>query len=254
MTDQVDYDVDALLGGSVDSIIAKFSDLSDAQLQILTDKEKDTEKPRATLLKALAAALESRAHDKAQTDPDALAKMGAALGDDVAQMLMDELSALGARVVAVETDLAAAQAIIAEMSAAVPPEQQQPHEADNVLSISEAPVVLVLADDASAYRRIVFTGLDDRILDSIPALVMDDGAFVRDSDGAMVLNRAISFPAGAPREEVHAVWLVADGNKDGSLPGAVARMLSPYLVGGGLSSEIPKGFLRFVGKVLNAAA
>lgn len=269
----VEFDVEALIGGNVPSIVAKLSDLSDNQLVQLEAAERAQDKPRTGVVEAIEAEMLGRvAADSAGDPPDPVlaqvaAEVAAAQADGAAAqaariaLLEDICSAISSGLLERElvgsvdgNDLAGTVFIviddlvfnldvskgrIADLEGAVADGQAK------AAAKGEKPVAMQVAanlPDLSGLDevRVRCVDADDVTVPGLPPLIFMPHQFEREGDG-YVLDAAIAFPRESPESEVTALFLTIKGKS-----GLRAAFVQPISIGGGKSIELPRGHVRFV--------
>lgn len=249
MAQEVDYDLDELLGGSVATITAAFGDLSVNQLGILADKERAAEKPRQTLLSAVETEQAARA---AQAQEIALLQ--------AAQRTMQEGQEAAAKILAMgngepqaPTYDQLAQRVRELMEENIGLRALLGDAADNQGEEQEAApakpqFVMVRADAIDKPRGIIFAGANDRVLTELTPLQFFPADFAKEGSG-ITLNKVIDFPLHGVPQEVHSVWVIgADGfdpESESTIKGWPCHLIHPLHVSGGRSAQIPAGHLMF---------
>lgn len=228
------YDLPTLIDGAADSIIAKLADLTAVELSGLADLEGARQKPRKTVLDAIAAELEGRVGD---AGAEIVAGAGAldvilpAAGDP-------DLAQARAKIGALEQQLAARDARIAELVAAVDELQGKTGmvatPAPKALALPKKPQAPVVDDYA-----VVFGDSAGRTITSIKPLQFGAEQFA-EARGALKLLPKIEFGRDGAGEEVCSAWLVK-----GTKPVARCEFMTPIAVRGGRMAVIPAGYLAF---------
>lgn len=101
---------------------------------------------------------------------------------------------------------------------------------------AESPALVAL----SGVTHIVFTDAEDVPLPGLPTLGFNPVDYSPDGE-SVILSGAVEFPREAPRGEVLRAFLLDD--EDDAV--AMAELITPFGVGGGIQSRIPGGSLRF---------
>lgn len=220
---ETEYDLDELLKGKVEAIIAKLSDLASAELEQLKKAEAAAVKPRQQLIDAIAAELNSRPVEASNEDIQSQAA----------------LDAQAAKIAALEGQLAERDRRIADLEAAIA------DAAGKGQAKAEKPVAMKPHAEAAEEPLpdelvVVCVDGDNATIPGLPKLTFAGWQFGKDGQGGYVLNEGIAFPRGVPETEVSALFAVTGKGK-----GLRGGLVSPLIVGGGKSVEIPAGHLRF---------
>lgn len=218
-----DFDVEAVLSGTVEEISAKLGDYTPEQRKLLHDAEKDKgDAARVTLLDAIHRVDEAAPPatppaapppEQKQPDPAATAK-----------------------------EKAPAKSNKAPAKAPAPRRPRSSRAADSdrdALKIDPEAGDLKLALEYHEAALVGMTDSDGKPIAGWPPLEFPASAFAPAPAG-VVLTEAIDMEIGLPRGDVCAVWLVVGGK-----PMAVARLAVPLAAGGGRRASFPKGSLRF---------
>lgn len=239
----IEYDMNELIGGTVESISAKLGELSDAQLTALDGLEREAAKPRQSLLDAIAAEIGSRTkpQDGAADQGDAQAKAEAAAIDAQAKRIAElenQAAADAKRIAELETAAVAADAEIKRLTALKAPKDAKVKDPK-----ATTLKVAALGNDVPAEVRVICVDGDDATIIGLPAMLFSGWQFSvekQDDRASLVLNEGISFPPSAPDCVVSAIYASADGKT-----GMRATLVQPLVLGGGKSVELPAGHLRF---------
>lgn len=245
----IEFDLETILGESVDSLSAKLSEMSDQQLVQLRVMEAAAVKPRSTLIAAIDTEQSVRS---AKAGPEIEAKAGVDgtnapdAGDPVAEfdanlmLVSATIAELEAKVLSLQADNLALTALLAEAGTAKPKAAKVAH-AGKALVLSSAGEAGLDQIGRGEVVRVVFADEEDVSLPSIPALLFEPYQMKRDGLDGFILDASIAFPAAMPRGVIARIWALPGAGK----AGLVATLVSPLEVGGGRSVEIPGGHLRF---------
>ena len=223
----IEFDVAAVIGGNADSIVAKLSDLSDAQLNDLGLAETGQAKPRSTVLAAIDAERKGRAEAASQASSALVAAQ-----DDAAAVL-------AVRIAELEKLVAERDQRIADLEGAIADRQAK------AAAKVEKPVAMQVAADLPDLAgleevRVRCVDADDVTVPGLSPLLFMPWQFVLEGDG-YVLDAPIAFPREAPESEVAALFLTIKGKS-----GLRAAFVQPVSVGGGKALELPRGHVKFV--------
>jgi hypothetical protein len=226
-----DFDVDAVLSGTVEDITAKLADLTAEQRKALHNAEKAKgEGARVTLLDAI------HRVDEAAVTPPVMAGAGAT--GDAAKPADAEKPSHDASKAPAPKKPAAAKAPAAKKPTAAKTRGAAPKDA-TVLSIDgEAGDLTPLLEYHEA-ALVVLADVAGKPIEGWPALEFPSDAFERAPAG-VVLKEAIDMGIDLPRGDVSSAWLVV-GNK----PMAVSRLSMPLTAGGGRKAQFPANSRRF---------
>jgi prefoldin subunit 5 len=253
-------DLTELVKGTIPSITAQLSTLTDDDLAQLLALESAAASPRSGLLAAIKTEQEARAGNQtARDENDALIAANAQIAElnESNATLTDANTALTAQVKDLEGQVSTLTDTNATLTAATADHDALREQVEElqaqlaaagmtsmVVESAGKAVALLVGGDIGKLTRVVFGDAYDRLLTQIPGLQFNDADFVRADDGSVLLNSPISFPRMGPTNDVSSAWLVGD-EADGQLTGAVCRFVIPIGTGGGRAVELPAGHLRF---------
>jgi hypothetical protein len=229
----VEFDLAELLNGSVDSVKAKLGDMPVDQLRKLLELESG-DKKRETLISAINAEGKSRddlVADGSANEPLTYTKA------EVDELLDRQKKRLGD----------AHAKVVEKLKAEVP---KAGKNAAAVKPLVLSPKARGIVDEVfSGVTKIMFVDADNRPLPGLPALPFEPYDYRRSHDRA-ILDVEVRFPPGLAGHDVVGAFVL---NGDGA-PVAVARLVAPFHVGGGMTAVLPPSALSFEGGPSAAAA
>lgn len=226
-----DFDVDAVLSGTVEEITASLAGLTAEQRKALHDAEKAKgDAARVTLLDAI-----HRVDEAAL--PPASPGTNPAGGEAVKPVDTAKPKAEAAKATAAKKP-AANKAAKAAAPRGGRARGAAPKDA-SVLAIDGAAGDLTPALEYHESALVVLSDADGKPVEGWPALEFPSDAFASANAG-VVLKEAIDMGIELPRGDVCAAWLIV-GNK----PMAVSRLAVPLTAGGGRKAQFPANSLRF---------
>lgn len=270
----VEYDLNELAAGTVDSITGKFGELSDDQLATLRGIEAKGPNKRATLLKAIDTEIAQRAEagkasEGAAGEGDGVTSSTSAIdaafaavakveGDDggagqsagkdggapsaiYTQADMDQALATQKATLDADHELKLRNAVAAATRSA--PKDAKPAKVKPLAPLAIDPKAGKVADvPDSVAVQVVFVGLNDVPLGSLTPMTFAGDDFTAGVAGAViVLQRDVEFPVAMSATEVLAAFVT---NEDGK-PVGRASLVMPFGIGGGRQAKLPAGTLVF---------
>ncbi|QNQ09255.1 hypothetical protein [Sphingomonas alpina] len=221
-----EYDLAALIGGNIGSIIEKFGDLSDAQLGQLHDLESASPTKRSTLLSAIDEETNGRAE---------LAKVNPPSGTPATytQKQVDEMLAQQKLTHDEELNLAVAKAGDGKTPAARKKPVGKPLVID---AKSDNPALVALTGPS----KIVFVDDHDVPVDGLPPMTFGATDFTPNGEGVK-LDKDVDFPVELPQREITGAFVTTEGGE----PVGKAMLVQPFSIGGGRQARLQKGGLAF---------
>jgi hypothetical protein len=230
MSEENKNDLVQIRTGSIATITAALSELSDPELSFLRVLELEDDKPRKGVTDAIEAVANSRADQAAKDFAKTITAAVTAATTETEAQLKELKQALAVS----EQDKAK---LVKQLAAA----KKKPGAKNAAKPVKIKPQVLQIVARAQLGRLIVFSNSDNIMDPEIPALLFDDSDFIR-SRGGDVLARDIEFDGEGPASEIAAAWLV-DGKGRAS---GVSRFAVPLTVGGGRKALLGKRSLKFI--------
>jgi hypothetical protein len=247
-----DYDLNELVGGTVDSIREKFGDLSDTQLAGLTQLE-HAGSARSTLLAAIEDETKRRA-EEAKTDGAAEAAKvpgmftQAQLDEKLNEQLRAHDQKIGTMFTQAQLDDALSQQKLQHdeaMKLAVAKATGQKAAAPKRLKVAEP---LTIAADAEGPALVVLTGAstivfvddEDRPIDTLSPMPFGPSDYAPNGNGVK-LQRDVDFPTTLAQREISGAFVTGEDGK----PVGKARLVQPFSIGGGRSARLQVGGLSF---------
>lgn len=267
MSTQVEYNLEEVITGNADSIIAKLSDIPTASLLELQRMEGAMPSPRKTVFAALEAEIAGR-DDRPEPKDDSAEGADVAIEQQVLAAQAKKIEDLerdaeqadeifksivgglkdrgfaiepGADLVgnvfsAIDVQAAEIGKLKAQLEALAPRDPSIPAPTPDQIVLSKRRGKAKLP--IKAYQ-VVPADSTGRPIEGLPPLEFEAEAFSHNRE-MLRLDREIKFGPHIDAEEIHALWLV-DGNKNR----ARCSFVIPLAVGGGRACRIPAGYASF---------